>query len=168
MNKDELILWENIKDFSIDDPESEFSFTDRLARENSWSHEFSIRSILEYKRFIFLICISEHPLTPSDQVDQVWHLHLIYTQSYWEDFCGKVLKRKIQHGPTKGGISEKDKFNNYYEQTKELYKRKFDKEPPNDIWPDSSIRFSEINFTRINRHRNWVIPKPTFIKKWKS
>lgn len=167
MNSKEQLLWNKIKDFAIDDPNADFSFSDRLARENSWSLEFALRTVFEYKKFIFLISIAEHPLTPSDQVDQVWHLHLIYTESYWIDFCKNVVGREIHHGPTKGGVSEKVKYNNWYEETKKLYESKFQCAPPEDIWPPSSIRFGEINFSRVNLHRNWVIKKMKFIKKWK-
>ncbi|MDP2161393.1 MAG: hypothetical protein Q8K02_12990, partial [Flavobacterium sp.] len=95
MNNQQLQLWNEIKRFELDDPEISLSFTDRLARENGWSIDYSIRAIVEYKKFMFLMTIADHPLTPSDQVDQVWHLHLLYTQSYWEDFCEKIIKRKI-------------------------------------------------------------------------
>lgn len=163
----EIELWEKIKVFEIDDLESEFSFTDRLARENSWTMEFSSRVVLEYKRFMFLICIAEHPLTPSDQVDQVWHLHLIYTQSYWKDFCQNTLGIEVQHGPTKGGRVERDKYTNWYESTKTFYQSKFKHIPPMDIWPTSEERFSQINYTRVNRHQHWVIRKPKIFNKWK-
>ncbi|XOV94208.1 MAG: glycine-rich domain-containing protein [Bacteroidota bacterium] len=161
-------LWARIKKFEIADPQAEFPFLDRLARENSWTHEYSARAILEYKRFMFLICISEHPLTPSDQVDQVWHLHLIYSESYWKDFCRDTLRKAVQHGPTKGGEKEKAKYNNWYEATKDLYRNNFELEPPKDIWPPSEIRFGQIRFTRVNLHTNWVIPKPKFLTRWKS
>src|SRR6478735_8699456 len=90
-----LALWKMIREFELDDNASPMTFTDRLAQENGWTHEFAIRAILEYKKFIFLICISNQPLTPSDEVDQVWHLHLLYTHSYWKEFCPLVLKKEI-------------------------------------------------------------------------
>lgn len=152
--------WDAIKRFELDEPEASLSFTDRLARENGWTVEYTLRAIVEYKKFIFLLTISNHPLTPSDQVDQVWHLHLLYTQSYWEDFCENTVKRKIHHGPTKGGATEKEKFTNWYEKTKALYLETFQTEAPKDIWPSSEIRFSEIEFQRVNVKRNWVIKKP--------
>ena len=80
MNDQQLQLWNEIKRFELDDPEISLSFTDRLARENGWTIDYSIRTIVEYKKFMFLMTIANHPLTPSDQVDQVWHLHLLYTQ----------------------------------------------------------------------------------------
>lgn len=160
MNDQQLQLWKEIKRFELDDPEISLSFTDRLARENGWSIDYSIRAIVEYKKFMFLLTIANHPLTPSDQVDQVWHLHLLYTQSYWEDFCEKIIKKKIHHGPTKGGTTEIAKYTNWYEKTKELYVATFKTEAPKDIWPTSEIRFSEIEFERVNRKRNWIIKKP--------
>jgi hypothetical protein len=153
-------LWQKIKSFQIDDPASALSFSDRLARENAWTLEYALRCVHEYRKFMFLLCIASHPLTPSDQVDQVWHLHLLYTQSYWNDFCGSILGKQIHHGPTKGGSAEQDKFTNWYEKTKELYLNIFEDKPPPSIWPSSSIRFGKVNFKRINTDENWIIPKP--------
>lgn len=167
MTSEEQALWTRVKAFELDDPHSDFTFTDRLARENSWSLEFAIRSVSEYKRFMFLICSSNHPLTPSDQVDQVWHLHLLYTQSYWQDFCKKTLNKDIHHGPTKGGNLEKVKFNDLYEATKAKYEAIFGTAPPEDIWPSSTIRFGHIKFARVSLYKNWIIPKPLFLRKWK-
>jgi hypothetical protein len=160
MKKENLLLWDKIKEFELDDPNSSMTFTDRLAKENGWTHEFSVRAILEYKRFLFLICVSGQPLTPSDEVDQVWHLHLLYTHSYWDELCGSILKKKIHHGPTKGGHSENQKFTNWYIKTLELYKRNFKQDPPVDIWPSNEVRFRNVNFQRVNMESNWIIKKP--------
>jgi hypothetical protein len=160
MNSIQEKLWNDIKSFELDVPEYSLNFTDRLARENGWTIEYSIRVINEYKKFIFLLTISNHPLTPSDQVDQAWHLHLLYTQSYWEDFCERTIKQKIHHGPTNGGNIEKDKYSNWYKKTKTTYFEVFKIKPPIDIWPTTEIRFSEINFERVNLNKNWIIKKP--------
>ncbi|WP_298515968.1 hypothetical protein [uncultured Kordia sp.] len=159
MTSEQKTLWNKIEAFQLDDSQSTFTFTDRLCRENGWKYEYGVRAIHEYKKFMFLICIADHPLTPSDQVDQVWHLHLLYTRSYWTEFCQHILEREIHHGPTKGGANEKEKFNDWYEKTKELYVTIFKKNVPTDIWPSSKIRFGEKNFRRVNLHRNWVFPK---------
>lgn len=70
MTEKQLNLWNKIKNFELDESEISLNFTDRLARENGWSIEYAIRAIYEYKKFIFLLTISNHSLTPSDQVDQ--------------------------------------------------------------------------------------------------
>jgi hypothetical protein len=161
MTEPEIVLWHKIKNFEIDDPTSSFTFTDRLARENDWSIEYSVRTVFEYKKFLFLILIADFPLTPSDQIDQVWHLHLLYTQSYWIDFCKNTIQQDIHHGPTKGA-EQKPLFKDQYLKTLAFYESTFQKKPPKDIWVDVNTRFKEIHFTRVNRHKNWIIPKLFF------
>jgi hypothetical protein len=159
MNESEEYLWRQIETFEMDSKQAAFSFSKRLARENNWSISYSKRVIEEYKKFIFLNSISENGLTPSDAVDQAWHLHLTYTQSYWKELCGKVLKKELHHNPTKGGKTEGEKFNNYYTTTKLLYSEKFKREPPVDIWPSNQERFTDIQFQRINVSRNFILKK---------
>ncbi|MFT5338074.1 MAG: hypothetical protein ACI9YL_002090 [Luteibaculaceae bacterium] len=161
MNSKEKTLWHKVLDFNIDDPDSSFTFTDRLCRENNWTMEYALRAVFEYKKFIFLICTTDQAQTPSDQVDQVWHLHLLYTRSYWLDFCKDLLQKNIHHGPTKG-IEEKGFFKNQYSSTLEQYSKKFNESPPPDIWPKPQDKTSEIYFSRVNRHRYWVIQKLKF------
>lgn len=163
MTSKEKTLWDKIRQFQLDAPKATFSFSDRLCRENGWNYAFTIRAIQEYKRFMFLICIAPHALTPSDEVDQVWHLHLTYTRSYWIDFCQQTIGQDIHHEPTQGGTSERSKFNDWYARTKAFYTEKFGQAPPIDLWPSSEKRFGELRFQRVNLHRNWIVPK-IFIK----
>lgn len=159
MTTEQSLLWDKIYRFELDDPQAAFSFSDRLAQENGWPLAFSLRAILEYKRFMYLVCIAERPLTPSDEVDQVWHLHLLYTDSYWNQFCKNVLGREIHHGPTKGGQQEAQKFVEWYEATKHLYRAFFKMEPPPDLWPSAEARFRPMQFQRVPLHKFWLIPK---------
>ncbi len=159
MNHEEKELWESIKSYDIGVPDAEFSFSDRLARENGWDLSYAIRTVLEYKKFMFLLCIQPYSLTPSDQVDQVWHLHLIYTRDYWDDFCEGILKRKIHHGPTKGGGKEKAKYADLYANTLKLYETTFNEQAPRDIWPSVNERFRKIVFMRVSKHDYLIIPK---------
>jgi hypothetical protein len=165
MTAEQRTLWEKIKRFELDDPSSVYSFSDRLARENQWDIQYALEVIHEYKKFIFLQCIATHPLTPSDQVDQAWHLHLLYTRSYWMEMCDGILGKQIHHGPTKGGSAEKNKFEDWYIKTLELYHQTFGELPPDTIWPASNARFSDIHFNRINVRKNWIISKPKFLQK---
>ena len=153
-------LYDQIQAFAFDDAAAEFPFAARLAKENDWKAEFTERVIEEYKKFMFLAVAAGHPVTPSDQVDQAWHLHLLYTDSYWNQFCKQVLGKAIHHGPTKGGSQETLKFVDWYGKTLDSYRRFFRQPPPQDIWPDASDRFGvDICFKRVNTRRNWVIPK---------
>ena len=134
-------LWGRIEKYNIDDIDNDFKFSDRLKRENGWSDIFTSRVIDEYKCFLYLACVAGNEVTPSEEVDQVWHLHLIYSHSYWFDLCGNVLRKSLHHGPTKGGISENSRYAENYSATLQLYQREFEATPPSDIWPDSIIRF---------------------------
>ncbi|MES2864917.1 MAG: hypothetical protein V4666_12405 [Bacteroidota bacterium] len=165
MIKEEKLLWDKISHFKIDDKNSDFTFSKRLARENNWSLEYSKRVIDEYKKFIFLCCVTKTGVTPSDQVDQAWHLHLTYTKSYWIDFCKNTLEKEIHHNPTKGGKTEAVKFDDFYSKTKEDYNTYFKEEPPIEIWPNNENRFSEIDFKRVNTQKNWIIKKPTLSER---
>src|SRR5579862_6589306 len=79
-------LYDSILAFDIDGGPCSLSFSKRLARENGWSEGCAKRVITEYKRFVFLTMTAGHVCTPSEQVDQAWHLHLCYTESYWTRF----------------------------------------------------------------------------------
>lgn len=143
----------------MDDPQAAHPFTARLAKENGWTRAFALRVAEEYKRFAFLCVASGHPCTPSEAVDQAWHLHLIHTRSYWDAFCGETLRQPLHHGPTKGGGEEDRKFHGWYARTLESYRRHFG-EPPGDIWPPAEGPAGRHpRFERVDRDRNWVVPK---------
>ena len=157
---DEKLLWQQIQDFPLDDTSSALSFTQRLARENNWSIHFAQRVTTAYKNFIFLCMVSTQQVTPSDAVDQAWHLHMTYTESYWTDLCGKVLGRPLHHHPTKGGEHENEKFFYQYDATLLLYEEKCGEKPPEDIWPPAEKRFAAGDFIRVDKDVHWVIRKP--------
>ena len=76
-----------------------------------------------------------------------------------------MLGRPLHHGPTKGGDMERMKFNDWYDRTRESYRRFFGQDPPADIWPAADIRFGEdIHYRRVNSQRCWIIRKPKLPK----
>lgn len=160
MSTEQTELYERIKSFSLDRPDASLSFSKRLARDNGWSLQYAQQAIEEYKRFAFLAVSSGHPVTPSDAVDQVWHLHLTYTRSYWEDFCSQVLQTPLHHEPTLGGRAESQKFDDWYSKTLESYEEFFGSKPPAEIWSTPEDRFGrDLHFVRINTQQNWVVAK---------
>jgi uncharacterized protein (TIGR04222 family) len=153
-------LWPSLLAFDLDGA-AQFSFSKRLARDNGWPPAFAQRVALEYKKFLYLAATCGHPVTPSDEVDQAWHLHLVYTRSYWDDLCGQVLGFALHHGPTKGGTAEGHKFRDWYAQTLRSYQAAFETPPPADIWPPAAQRFGEAPyFQRLNRKRYFLVPRP--------
>lgn len=154
-------VWQKLKDFRVDEPGLPLSFVKRLARENRWSLHYTERVFDEYKRFIFLAVAAGHRVTPSDEVDQAWHLHLAYTESYWTELCGNLLGQPLHHGPTKGGQQEDDKFFDCYNRTLESYEHFFGQKPPADIWPSPEQRFDQkLRFARLNTGDYWLLKKP--------
>src|SRR5579884_2215893 len=152
-------LYQQILDLRIDDGTPELPFEVRLARENGWSRAYTQRVIVEYKRFVYLAMTAGHVVTPSEAVDQAWHMHLTYTRSYWERLCRNLLGRPLHHNPTRGGAEEWHKYRALYEQTLASYRSAFGEEPPADIWPPVDVRFGKDHFVRINRAAYWVLPK---------
>lgn len=126
-------LWAKVEAFQIDEKGAPYPFSARLAKEQRWSSRLAMEAIEEYKRFMFLAVAAGHPVTPSHTVDEVWHLHLIYTRSYWEDLCIKTLDRVIHHEPGNGKDADSVKHQQQYDRTLESYRRFFG-EPPRAIW----------------------------------
>jgi uncharacterized protein (TIGR04222 family) len=133
-------LYQRICDYKLDDPSHELGFLAHLMRANGWSRPFALRAIEEYRKFVFLALVADHQVTPSDQVDQVWHMHLLFSDAYWNDFCPRVLGRSLHHHPTRGGQAERDRFHQLYRATIRSYRQHFG-EPPVDLWPPVDVRF---------------------------
>ena len=134
-------LWQRLAAYEIGPPDASLTFAARLARENRWSAAFTERVIREYKRFCWLAVMAGHEVTPSDAVDQAWHLHLTYSRDYWERFCPDVLGTPLHHGPTAGGQVERTRYYDQYARTLQSYEEHFGAVPPADIWAPAARRF---------------------------
>jgi hypothetical protein len=139
---EDTLLWHRIAAHCLGPPDASLTFAVRLARENRWSLPHAERVIGEYRRFCYLAVTAGHDVTPSDAVDQAWHLHLTYTRDYWKVFCPEVLGADLHHGPTKGGTTERARFYHQYAATLAAYEAAFSEAPPPDIWPDAHLRFA--------------------------
>lgn len=138
---DQADLWERLEGYTIGPQDAALSFDARLARENRWSLDFTRRVITEYKRFCFLAVTAGHEVTPSDAVDQAWHLHLTYSREYWGEYCSEILGTQLHHGPTAGGTVERTRYYDQYAATFRSYEDVFGEPPPSDIWPGADRRF---------------------------
>ena len=142
------ILWQRLAAFEVSPPEAVFSFTNRLARENGWSPAHARAVFAEYRRFVYLCVVAGRPLTPSDAVDQAWHLHLTYSRSYWQELCRRILGRPLHHEPTADGPAERARCARNYRATLVAYQHEFDQPPPPAIWPAPAIRFGRAGSVR--------------------
>ena len=134
-------LWQRLSSYKVGPDAASLSFAARLSRENRWSAEHTELVLEEYKRFCYLAVTAAHEVTPSDAVDQVWHLHLTYSRDYWQEFCPNILRADLHHGPTAGGTAERTRYYDQYAATLASYETAFDAAPPPDIWPDAARRF---------------------------
>ncbi|MBX9815572.1 MAG: hypothetical protein A4S12_02445 [Proteobacteria bacterium SG_bin5] len=153
-------VWRALQNYQIGPDDAALSFAARLARENGWRPAFAARVIEEYKRFCFLAVTSGHELTPSDAVDQAWHLHLTYTRDYWERFCPQILGRPLHHGPTAGGSDERHRFFRQYADTLAAYEAAFGTLPPYDIWPSARRRLLlDPRARRVHPRQAMIVPR---------
>lgn len=154
-------LRRRVEAFRIDGSESgPLTFAARLARENGWPVAFAERVVREYQLFMLLAVTAGHPVCPSEEVDEAWHLHLTYTRSYWKDFCANTLGQPVHHEPTRGGPAEASKHLRMYEATLSAYRGAFGEEPPRDIWPPSEVRFADpARRSKVDRAEHWIVPK---------
>jgi uncharacterized protein (TIGR04222 family) len=161
MTPEQITLHDKIQAFELDQVGAVRGFTQKLAKENHWSAEFTQRAIAEYKRFIFLAMMAGHTVVPSEEIDRVWHLHLTYTKSYWEEFCGEVLGKPLHHSPSQGSQQEFTQFVDLYRQTLASYQQFFDRPAPEDLWPAPELRFGQV---APELQDVWVLPKPSWLK----
>ncbi len=151
-------LLQKLITMKIEPDGARLSFTNRLASENGWTSAYAARVNSEYRRLLYLAATLDHPVTPSDEVDQAWHLHLAYSRHYWDILCGEILGQALHHGPTAGGAVEDNRYRDQYQRTLDAYHRAFGYPPPADIWPDAKRRFG-VRYRRIATGRHWMVPK---------
>ncbi|MDV3456984.1 hypothetical protein RZN05_08320 [Sphingomonas sp. HF-S4] len=149
-------IWSALSYYTFGPEDASLPFAERLARDNGWSRAHAERVIEEYRRFAFLAVTAGHPVTPSDAVDQAWHLHLTYSRDYWERFCPGLLGRPLHHGPTAGGADEQHRYFSQYAETLRSYERVFGR-PPADLWPDAAQRLNEDHKARRVHPRDALI-----------
>ena len=142
-------LWQAIRNVPLPDvvtPKDWFrsskteTFQERLSSEHDLTEESARRLVEEYRRFLYLKAIDGGSLTPSERVDQAWHLHMETAGEGWAQFCDDVLKFRIDH---RTGLSRKEAMASY-SRLLQLYRREFNQEPPGDIWPGERERMRNV------------------------
>jgi hypothetical protein len=127
--------WQRVEGFVIDDPDAEEPFSLVLADKMFWSKELTAFMIQEYKKFMLMCSLfPEGSITPSVDIDTVWHLHLLYTRSYFR-FCSEALDVPyLHHEPSKGGTDDRTFHEGSYDETLVKYQEVFGTEPPEAAW----------------------------------
>ena len=152
--------WRRIRAHAFEDADAPLDFVAKLAREQGWSRDQARAAIEEYRRFCFLSSVCDETMVPSVAVDEVWHLHLTYTEDYWQRFCPDALGFALHHRP--GGRARDDAacHRQRYADTLAEYERWFGA-PSARGWPGTTERFRKPGrFRRVDRDRVWLIRKP--------
>jgi hypothetical protein len=73
---------------------------DRLIRKKGWTPDYADRLIEEYREYLALFYFhpDEELVPPTQDLDDVWHEHILDTQRYAED-CRRVFGRFVHHVP---------------------------------------------------------------------
>lgn len=153
-------LWGRIArhDFELGRP---LGFIKRMARDKGWTIGFAEAAITEYRRFCFLATTSPRPVTPSEEVDEVWHMHMTYTRDYWDVWCANALGRKLHHDPTRGSLDDQALFREQYAATLALYETYFGA-PDALFWPATHQRFRGMpRFRMFDADRSLLVPRPS-------
>ncbi|HKM63199.1 MAG TPA: hypothetical protein VJY39_11995 [Acidisphaera sp.] len=152
-------LWGRIERHEFEPPQA-LNFTHRLARDRFWPLRYARAAVAEYRRFCFLAVTAPSPMTPSEEVDEVWHVHLTYSRDYWDVWCGRVLQAPLHHDPTQGGPAEQRRFRAQYALTLARYESFFGP-PEAQFWPATHRRFRPLpRFRTIDADHAWVLTRP--------
>ena len=69
----------------------------QLMQEYNWTPDYTDNVLYEYMRFIVLRSTNLN-LSPSDDIDKCWHIHLLNPVKYY-DYCIKTFNKIIDHNP---------------------------------------------------------------------
>lgn len=124
------------------------AFAAKIARKHGWKNKFALMAVQEYKKFVYLGIVSDFHVTPSKIIDTVWHEHLLFTKAYRE-FCKQVIACDFDHHPELLPVdSETDIFHAQYNDTLDLYRSEFGKEPVTAVWQQT--KYQKENPEKIN------------------
>jgi hypothetical protein len=89
-----------------------------------WTIADATRCANAYKNFLFLQkkYFSEF-LTPSKEIDEFWHNHILHTKNYFQD-CQAIFGHYLHHEPA-AEEDDENKFINGFIKTKQLYLEEF-------------------------------------------
>lgn len=87
------VLWEKIQqiDFNL--------IIDRMLLRHHWSQKRIELAITGYKQFLYMSKLFEQPISPTKDVDTIWHEHILHTNKYASD-CEKTFGHFLHHFPT--------------------------------------------------------------------
>jgi len=100
----------------------------RVQKENKWSPRMVEVATQFYRNFLILCKKHEDiALSPTQQIDEIWHAHILYTHEYHE-MSEKVFGRYLHHQPFhEEEVKEKGQSENHIQLLQRLHKEEFGK-----------------------------------------
>lgn len=134
-----------------------FQLTDRHSGLG-WSSERAATALAGYLQFLRAIALfPQAPLVPSEDVDQVWHCHLLDTQKYAAD-CQFLFGRFINHNPYAGvgAPSAASALRAAWQQTCDALMRSNQANPLSPAWVSGPSTCVLSNGEIVNRPHRFV------------
>ncbi|MCJ2049882.1 TIGR04222 domain-containing membrane protein [Methylobacterium sp. J-070] len=154
----ETDTWHRIARHPFERADHGLDFTRRLARDRGWSLAYARGGVEAYRRFCFLAVTCGVEVTPSEEVDEVWHQHLTYPRDYWEVWCAGVLRTPLHHDPTWGGAAADARDRAQYAETLALHEAWSGPADP-AYWPATHRRFRRrARFRVVDRDGALILP----------
>ncbi|MEL6456649.1 MAG: hypothetical protein AAFQ91_00150 [Cyanobacteria bacterium J06621_15] len=97
------------------------------SNEDRWNIQKTNQAISAYLMFLLLIYLYPNSqLVPNQEIDRVWHYHILDTMKYAED-CEMLFGRFIHHFPYFGerGKVDREDLQKAFEQTQVLFEEHF-------------------------------------------
>ena len=108
--------------------------TRKVMQEEGWDAATAAKAVGHYRRFLCMRDIEPTlDLVPTDDIDKVWHQHILFTRAYADD-CQRLFGRYIHHEPATGAAEEKPLVQDGLERTQALYFELFGEEYVEGTW----------------------------------
>ena len=85
-------LWKKIQQLDVS------LIIERMVFKYKWSKKRVQKAISDYRQFLYLTQVFELPLSPTNDVDIIWHDHILHTAKYAAD-CDKLFDTFLHHYP---------------------------------------------------------------------
>lgn len=90
-----------------------------------WSEMQAEHACQRYLKFLYLVWLyPDHPLIPTQEIDRVWHCHILHTRQYQQD-CQTLFGCYLDHVPCANPEQLDPSLLIAFEQTKILFERHF-------------------------------------------
>ena len=113
----------------------------QIKLKNKWSDEYANNVAFEYSRFLKLRSLNEQ-LSPSDDIDKLWHQHLLNTKNYY-NYCFAKFNKFVHHDPTDS--SDQQARQKRLANTIQIYVNTFGPINNKQIWNIQTEKISSIS-----------------------